>query len=152
MNSQVAHNSLRTKVMTATPEQLQLMLFDGAIRFAEQGKVALAKNDFEASYSALTKVQNIITELVSSLKHDIYPELCGKLASLYNYAYRNIVEANVHHRIEAVDDALKVIRYQRETWLMLIQQLQEKKGAEMEASLPAPPDNLPSEPTFSMQA
>jgi flagellar secretion chaperone FliS len=151
MNSQVAHNYLRTKVMTATPEQLQLMLFDGAIRFAEQGKVALAKNDYEASYTALTKVQNILTELTSSLKHDIYPELTGKLAALYNYAYRNIVEANIHHKIEAVDDALKVIRYQRESWLMLMQQLQEKKGAEAESADPTP-DNAPAEPSISMQA
>ena len=50
MNQQAAQNYLRTKVLTATPEQLQLMLFDGAIRFAEQAKPALAaRNSNKAS-------------------------------------------------------------------------------------------------------
>src|ERR1700722_18887332 len=117
MNPQAAQNYLRAKVLTATTEQLQLMLFDGAIRFAEQGKAALEKSDFQASYLALSKAQKIINELNSNLRHDIYPELCGKLASLYNFAHRNLVEANIHHQTEPVDEALKVIRYPRDTWV-----------------------------------
>ena len=41
MNPNAAQNYLRMRVMTATPEQLQMMLYDGAIRFAEQGRAAL---------------------------------------------------------------------------------------------------------------
>jgi flagellar protein FliS len=152
MNPQAAQNYLRTKVLTATTEQLQLMLFDGAIRFAEQGKAALEKKDFASSYTALTRAQKIINELNSSLKHDIYPELCGKLASLYNYAHRNLVEANVHHHIEPVDEALKVLRYQRESWVMLMEQLQQKKGAEMQDRQGAAPEEGQPEPSLSMQA
>jgi len=143
MNPQGAANYLRTKILTATTEQLQLMLFDGAIRFAEQGKAALLKNDFQASHAALTRAQRIVIELTSSLKHDIYPELCGKLAALYNFAHRNLVEANVHHQTEPVDEALKVIRYQRETWVLLMQQLQESKGHATEQT---------AEASVSMQA
>src|SRR5438128_10905111 len=83
MSNQVAQNYLRTKVLTATPEQLQLMLYDGAIRFAEQAKAALQKKEFEQSYNAISRAQKIITELSCSLKHDLAPELCGKLSSLY---------------------------------------------------------------------
>jgi flagellar secretion chaperone FliS len=130
MNQQAAQNYLKGKVLTATPEQLQLMLFDGAIRFAEQGKIALEKKDFAASHKALTRAQEIINELNSSLKHELYPELCAKLASLYNYAHRHLVHANVKHEISLVDEALKVIRYQRESWVMLMQKLTQKKVAE----------------------
>ena len=57
MNNQVAQNYLRTKIFTATPEQLQLMLYDGAIRFSEQARVALQKKDFETSFNCLTRTR-----------------------------------------------------------------------------------------------
>src|SRR5689334_8248311 len=79
MNPQAAQNYLRTRVMTATPEQLQMMLYDGAIRFAEQAKAALVAEDYEKSYQAIARVQKIITELSCGLKHDVLPELCEKL-------------------------------------------------------------------------
>src|SRR5438045_3268978 len=52
MNPQGAQNYLRTQVLTATPEQLQMMLYDGAIRFAEQARPALAAKNWEASYNS----------------------------------------------------------------------------------------------------
>src|SRR5271154_3987932 len=103
MLPQAAQNYLKTKVLTATPEQLQLMLYDGAISFAEQGKAALEKKDYEASYRVLTKAQKIINELISKLRPDVYPELCSKLSALYSYAYRHLFRANVHHNVEDVD-------------------------------------------------
>src|SRR5438874_5598211 len=129
MNPQAAQNYLRTKVLTATPEQLQLMLYDGAIRFAEQARVALDKKHYDESYGLISRVQKIITELSCTLKHDIYPELCGKLASLYNYAHRKLVEANIDHKVESLDEALNVLRFQRETWAILLQELGKQKAA-----------------------
>src|ERR1700742_3742680 len=76
-NPQAAQNYLRTRVLTATPEQLQLMLYDGALRFGEQARLALEKKNFEDSYNNITKVQKILTELSGTLKHDLAPELCG---------------------------------------------------------------------------
>src|SRR5690242_19770427 len=100
MNPQAAQNYLRTKVLTATPEQLQLMLYDGALRFGQQAKLALEEKNYEASYTNISRAQKIITELTCSLKPEIYPELCGKLAALYHYAFRKLVDANVNHSIE----------------------------------------------------
>ena len=73
---------LRTSVMTASAEMLTLMLWDGAIRFAEQGREAILKKDIEGSYLALLRAQRIIMELNNGLKHEISPDLCGKLAAL----------------------------------------------------------------------
>ena len=86
MNPQAAQNYLRTRVFTATPEQLQMMLYDGAVRFAEQARPALEKKDWETAYNMISRAQKIITELTCTLRHEINPELCGRLASLYNYA------------------------------------------------------------------
>jgi flagellar protein FliS len=151
MHSQVATNYLRTKVLTATPEQLQMMLYDGAIRFCEQARTALNEKNWEQSYSLISRVQKIITEMNCSLHHDVHPDLCGKLAALYNYAYRKLIEANIDHKTEALDDALIVLRYQRDTWAMLLDQMGKQKAANIanKLDLPAPSERM--EASISIQ-
>jgi flagellar protein FliS len=151
MNPQAAQNYLRTKVLTATPEQLQLMLFDGAIRFGQQARQALVEKNWEQSYTLISRVQKIVTELNASLKHDVSPELCGKLAALYNYAFRKLIEANLEHKVDSLDEALKVLGYQRETWAMLLQQLAQKKAGVMATKLEMPTPSERMEATISMQ-
>ncbi len=151
MNPQAAQQYLRTKVLTATPEQLQLMLFDGALRFGEQARIALREKNFEQSYTLIVRVQKILGELSSCLKHDMAPELCGKLSSLYNYAYRKLIEANIEHTPEALDEALRVLRYQRETWAMLLDKLGKQKAAVAAQGLDVPAPDARME-ALSMQA
>lgn len=152
MNPQAAQNYLRTKVFTATPEQLQLMLYDGALRFGEQAKAALEKKEFENSYNMISRVQKIITEMNGSLKHDVAPELCGKLAALYNFVYRKLVEANIEHKVEAIDEALGILRYQRETWVMLLDQLGKTKAAAVANRLDMPAPDARMEASIKISA
>ena len=129
---------LKTKVLTASPEMLTLMLWDGAIRFAEQGKDAILKKEIEGSYKALVRSQRIITELLSNLKHDVNPELCGQLAALYNFIFRRLVDANLSKEVQLVEDALEIMRHQRETWALLIEKLsKEKAGDSTQATVAA---------------
>ena len=147
-----ANSYLRTKVMTATPEQLQMMLYDGAIRFCEQARVALNEKNWEQSYNLITRVQKIVMEMICALKHDVSPELCSRLAALYNFAYRKLIEANVDHNVGALEEALEVLRYQRETWGMLLDQLGKQKAAAVAKSivdLPGP--NARMEASISIQ-
>lgn len=151
MNPQAAQQYLRTKILTATPEQLQLMLYDGAIRFGEQARIALQQSNFEQSYNLISRVQKIITEMSCTLKHEVSPDLCGKLAALYNFAYKKLIEANIEHRIESLDEALDVLRYQRETWAMLLDQLGKQKAAAAAARLEMPAPSERMEASISMQ-
>jgi flagellar secretion chaperone FliS len=151
MSNQFAQNYLRTKVFTATPEQLQLMLYDGAIRYGEQARVALQDKKFDQSFDLLSRTQKIITEMTASLKHDLAPELCGKLASLYNFVYRKLIEANVEHTLQPLDEALTILRYQRQTWVMLLDQLGKSKAAAAAAKLDVPEPNARMEASISMQ-
>lgn len=151
MSNQFAQNYLRTKVLTATPEQLQLMLYDGAIRFSEQAKVALTEKKYDQSYDLLSRTQKIIAELISSLKPDVAPDLCGKLSGLYNFVYRKLVEANVDHKIDALDEALSILRYQRETWALLLDKLGKTKAAAAALKLEVPAPNARMEASISMQ-
>jgi flagellar secretion chaperone FliS len=152
MSNQAAANYLRTKVLTATPEQLQLMLYDGAIRFSEQAKAALTKKDYEGSYNGISRAQKIIAELSSSLKHDVSPDLCAKLAGLYNFAYRKLIEANIDHNLDALDEALAILRYQRETWALLLDQLGKKKAAVAASTIDMPTPNTRMEASINTAA
>jgi flagellar protein FliS len=151
MNPKAAQNYFRTRVLTATPEQLQMMLFDGALRFGEQARASLEAKNWESSHTLITRLQSVVLQLNSTLKHDLYPELCGKLAGLYNYAYRKLIEANTKHHIEALDEAMRIMRYQRETWAMLLEQLAKKKAGAAARSLDMPAPDQRMEASISMQ-
>ncbi len=111
---------LRDAVMTATPEQLQLMLYDGAIRFALQARDAILAKDYSTSYEKLTRTQNIISEMQAGLNYDVNPELCERVAAIYNFLFRKLVDANVNRDVDAIDDAVKVLRIERETWQIVV--------------------------------
>ena len=53
--------------MTAGPAELRLMLFDGALKFIEQGRQGLVDKDYEAAFTGISRCQQIIAELVSRL-------------------------------------------------------------------------------------
>jgi flagellar protein FliS len=152
MNQKAAQNYLRTKVLTATPEQLQLMLYDGALRFGEQARVALEQKNYEQSYTMISRVQKIITEMSSSLKPAVAPELCQKMSALYNFVYLKLVEANIEHTMASLDQALNILRYQRETWAMLLEQLGKTKAAAAATKLDMPAPDARMENTIRLSA
>ena len=120
MSVATPNSYLRDAVMTATPEQLQLMLYDGAIRFATQGRAALLAKDYEVSYLKLSRAQAIVLEMEQGLRSEVNPELCDRMAAIYGFCYRRLVEASVNQDPSAIDDALKILRTERETWVIVI--------------------------------
>ena len=136
---------LKTKIMTASPEELRLMLYEGAIKFCRVARESLEAEDFEGSYHALMRSQKIVLELSTSLNHDVAPELCDKLAALYTYIYRLLVDANMQREIAPIDEAIKLLDYERETWKMLMH----KTGSDDETQQPgtAPPSDTGAQQT-----
>ena len=121
---------LRDAVLTATPEQLQLMLYDGAIRFALQGRDALVKKDYETMYLRLTRAQNIVIEMLNGLNYEVNAGLCQRMASIYNFIYRKLVDACVQRKTDDVDDAIRVLRMERETWQILVDKVNRTRQGE----------------------
>ncbi len=128
MNSQGPNPYLKTKILTASPQELRLMLYDGAIKFCHQAKASLVKQDFEAAYNNLMRAQKIVLELSTSLNPEIEPDLCQKLSALYTYIDRLLVDANMNRKEAPIDEAIKLLDYERQTWKMLIQRLAEQGG------------------------
>ena len=141
---------LKNAVMTATPERLQLMLYDGAIRFAAQGLEALRNKDREGAFNALERAQRIVLELGNGLRREVNPELADQMAALYSFIYRRLVDANMQQDEQAIDDALSILRHQRETWLMLMEKLHKVAGepaTPQSATPPTPTEPAPNPPT-----
>jgi flagellar protein FliS len=111
---------LRTKVMTASKEELRLMLYDGCLKFCHQAKAGLEAKNYEQSYENLVKAQKIVLELSTSLNHEAAPDICDKLTALYNYIYKLLVDANMTRQPEKIDEAVKLVAYERETWQLLM--------------------------------
>ena len=126
---------LRTKVLTASREELRLLLFDGAIRFARQAKEGMEQSDHEKSYESIIRAQKIVLELSSSLNHEMMPDVCEKLSALYTYIYRLLVDATMQRKTSCIDEAVKLLQYERDTWVMLMKSLGQGDAGEA----PAPP-------------
>lgn len=128
--------------MTATPEQLQLMLYDGAIRFTLQGREALLRKDYEAVYNNLSRAQKIMLEMYAGLKFEVNPELCQRVGALYMFVYHKLIDGNAKHDVGALDDALKILRMERETWQILCDKVAAARDDAKSSVAPTEPGGL----------
>lgn len=119
---------LKSAVMTASPEQLQLMLLDGCIRFALRGREAILTKNFEQSFEALDRAQKIALELGEGINRDVNPEIAEPMQALFNFVYRRLIDANLRRDTQAIDEAVEVLRHQRQTW-QIIQEKVSSLGA-----------------------
>ncbi len=127
---QVPDEYLRNAILTAPPEQLQLMLYDGAIRFARRGVEGINSRNWEEAFNGFSRAQKIIIELLNSLNYEVDKDLCTRMAGLYNFIYRKLVEASTNRDVAVANQALEILEYQRETWVMLIDKLREEQATQ----------------------
>jgi flagellar protein FliS len=139
---------LKNAVLTASPEQLQMMLLDGAIRYTLRGKEALERNDVEGAFNGFERAQRITLELNNGLRREVNPRLVDQMAALYDFIYRRLIDANIHRDPNAADDALRILRHQRETWVLLLEKLA-REGAAPAASQSPPASESPDAPPES---
>ncbi len=109
-------NYLTTEVMTATPQRLQLILVEAAIRSCEQARRCWAANQTEQACEALIHAESIVTELLARLNQEGDPEMAKRIASVYLFVFRSLVDANLKHDETKLKDAIRVLETERETW------------------------------------
>ncbi len=106
---------LSNSIKTASPAKLTLMLYDGAIKFCNIAKEGFKENNIEKINTNVIKAEKIINELRATL--DMKYEVSKDFDRMYDYIYRNLVEANVYKDQESLEEALTQIRGMRETWV-----------------------------------
>ena len=141
VESNPANAYLRTKVLTASREELRLMLLDGAIKFASQGREGLAARNYEASYNGISQCRNIVLELLTTIKPEFDPELCDRVKAIYTFLYSELVEASLQKSVEKLDGVIKILNYERETWAMLMDKVATER-AKPSGEDPARPASL----------
>lgn len=103
-----------SKIMTASPAELTLMLYDGAIKFCNIAIVAIEKKDIEKAHNNIVKVERIIAEFQACLDHK-YP-VAKDFENVYNYIAKRLREANMKKDPEILEEVLKHLRTMRDTW------------------------------------
>ena len=92
---------------TATPGQLVVMLYDGFLRFAGQGKAAMERGDLGEAGHRLTRAQDIVTELRVSL--DMTQGVVAQnLASIYDYVGERLTGARLSREPERITEAMRL--------------------------------------------
>lgn len=102
------------KITTATPADLVLMLYEGAIKFCNIAITAIENNDIQKAHNNLIKAQNIILEFQASL--DYKYATAKDFNEVYMYLLRRLREANMKKDAEIVEEVLKHLRTMRDTW------------------------------------
>lgn len=111
-NGYAAYNMRR--IQTASPAELTLMLYEGAIKFCNIAIMGIEENDIEKAHNNIVKVQRIINEFQATLNHKY--EVAKDFDAVYTYLYDRLLEANIKKDKEILEEVLKHLRTMRETW------------------------------------
>jgi flagellar secretion chaperone FliS len=115
----LANEYRKGAVTGASPLKLVVMLYDGALRFMEAGKHAMAAKNLEKQNAELQKAQRIVTELMACLDMEHGGEIAQNLFALYSYVLNELVQANINDEPEGVDRAIAVMSELRMSWVEL---------------------------------
>ena len=96
-----------SKIMTASPAELTLMLYDGAIKFCNMAIAGIEDNN-------IRKVENIISEFQATLNHKY--ATADDFNNVYVYLKERLIEANMKKDKEILEEVLKHLRTMRDTW------------------------------------
>lgn len=103
-----------SKIQTASPAELTLLLYEGAIKFCNIALMAMEENDLEKKHTNIVKAENIVIEFLDTLNHKY--EVAKDFERVYQYIYALLVEANIKNDREMLELALKHLRGMRDTW------------------------------------
>ena len=104
----------KSKVLTASPAELTLMLYDGAIKFCNIAIMGIESKDIEKAHNNIMKVQKIIEEFRSTLDRK-YP-VAEDFDRVYVYLLRRLLEANMKKDKAILEEVIMHLRSMRDTW------------------------------------
>ena len=104
----------QNSIQTASPADLTLMLYEGAIKFCNIALSAIEKKDLMRANENIIKAQKIIVEFRATL--DFSYSVAKDFDLVYDYIYRRLVQANLKKDAEILEEALGYIKEMRDTW------------------------------------
>lgn len=105
-----------SSVMTATPGQLVVMLYDGMARFLKQAEIAAGEGAWGQAADRLTRVDAILDELLGTLDLERGGEIAARLQGIYVFCKRLLIEARIERGLEPVLHVAALLGELREAW------------------------------------
>lgn len=113
MNAQMDQYT-RNKILTATPAELTLMLYDGAIKFCNIAIMGIEQGNVQKAHDNIMKVERIIEEFQITLNFD-YP-IANDYNNVYNYLIKRLRQANIEKSKEILEEVNAHIHTLRDAW------------------------------------
>lgn len=113
MNAQMDQYT-RNKILTATPAELTLMLYDGAIKFCNIAIMGIEQGNVQKAHDNIMKVERIIEEFQITLNFD-YP-IANDYNNVYNYLIKRLRQANIEKSKEILEEVNVHIHTLRDAW------------------------------------
>ncbi|WP_042333994.1 flagellar export chaperone FliS [Desulfosporosinus meridiei] len=120
MNQQMANAYKNQQILTSTPEQLTLLLYNGALRFMTESILAMEQGDTQKSHNANMRVQDIVREFMHTL--DMSYELSKTWAQLYEYIEHCLIQGNMKKDVAQLQQAKGMLLELRDTWVEAMKQ------------------------------
>ena len=146
MPSMAQNQYLETQVLTAAPEKLHLMLIDAAIALTERGRQHRRQGEDSQAVQALSRAAAAVSQILTGLDYRAAPDLAGKLSAIYTFVHRSLTEANLQRDEQKLDDVIRVLQIERDTWRQLCAQKFDAQpdGADDKFSAVSPPHAGPT--------
>jgi flagellar protein FliS len=111
-NPYAAYNN--SKIMTASPAELTLMLYEGAIKFCNIAIIGIEEKNIEKAHVNIMKVEAIISEFRATLDHKY--AVAEDFEKVYSYLHDRLIIANIRKDKEILEEVLEHLRTMRDTW------------------------------------
>lgn len=102
------------KIASATPAELTLMLYEGAIKFCNLAKIDIEKKEYGDSIGHIQRARNIIVELQSTL--DFKYAVAKDFDNIYRYVFTLMADVNKDHDLDTLEELLTQLRELRDIW------------------------------------
>lgn len=121
----------RTRIMTASPGELLVMLYDGLLQRVRRARLSFEKSDWATAGEALGRCQDILHELMASLDPEKSPELADSLIGLYSYCSARLLKAVAERDTAPLDEVYELMKPMRDAWAEANRTLRESPAAKV---------------------
>lgn len=126
-NSKAQREYLKSKILTASPGELVLILYDGCIQFCNRAIEGINEKDIEKANYNIKRAERIIGELKITL--DFKYATAKDFDIIYNYILKRLHDGNIHKDVEPVKECITHLRELRSTWKQVMEKTKEQKYA-----------------------
>ena len=135
MEYQPTDSYLESQIRTATPQKLRLLLIEGALKFAKKTKHHWENGESEEGVQTVIRCRGILSELLMSVQEEHSP-LTKRVAAIYIFLFKTITEAQLDRSLSKLDDVIRILEIERETWSLLCEKMPEHPVDELGAFEP----------------